>query len=370
MPLQKQFTCKIFDQDGTTFLKNFVQIKNVPSFKSRLNGIYGECVLDLDLPFDNFDEGTSIDFMNIVKIYALTLDSATQTETLIYTGFISKYEPYIVGTGEEGVKVTLLSLGSLLSFSYYKNGSNFTVTHTTDDPETIGRAIIDHANTINGGSLLSYDNDTTDAVGQTVDVAFDDQKWFDALKKVGDLADTDWWWKIDEQGQYWLKDKPASATHAFTIGKDINSIRAPKDSEKVINDIQVRRSGGTATNYSDSDSQEAYGTGSGTPSGKRTKIINDTELTSADAADQRGNKEIEDNKDAKISATVEINDKYALETVKVGDTCEIRNFANANSFFSSNMMIAGVHYKGDTVVVDLERHSRDLGAELDSFVNG
>ena len=91
MAQQKQFTIKIYDQDGTTFLKNIVKPKNIPTFTSTLNGGYGQCILDLNLAFDDFDEGASINFMNMVKIYALTIDSKVQSETLIYTGFISQY---------------------------------------------------------------------------------------------------------------------------------------------------------------------------------------------------------------------------------------------------------------------------------------
>ena len=148
------------------------------------------------------------------------------------------------------MRVTLLGLISLLSYSYYKDGANFTVTHSTDDPETIGRAIIDHFNMIYGGSLLSYSGSTTDAVGQTVDVTFEDEKSIGACGKSGSLG-----YRLvvegRRSGQYWLMDKPAGATHTFIIGKHVDSIKAKKDSEKVINDVQVRRSGGTATNYSE-----------------------------------------------------------------------------------------------------------------------
>ncbi len=61
---------------------------------------------------------------------------------------MSKYDTYIEQDGSEGVRMTCLGLVSLLAASYYKNGSSFTVTHSTVDPETIGRAIIDHVNSI------------------------------------------------------------------------------------------------------------------------------------------------------------------------------------------------------------------------------
>lgn len=366
MPLQRQYLAKVFDKDGSTFLKNFTtgrngKIKNVPTFSARVNGGYGECVLDLNLPFDDFDEGTSIEFMNIVKIYAVTIESKTQTETLIYTGFISEYEPYIDGTREEGVRVTLLGLVSLLTFSYYKSGASFTVTHSSDDPETIGREIIDHVNSIYTASYFSYDNDSTDAVGTAVSATFTDKKWFDALKMTGEVAGTNWWWKIAEDGKYWLKAKPSSATHTFTIGKDVDSITAPKNAENIVNDVDVRWSSGTAAD-SDSTSQTNYL--------KRTKIVNESGLTDSSAGTQRAAKEVDDNKDPKIRATVVVNSKYDLESIKVGETCQIANYNKDSTFFNSNMMIAATHYLGDLVRVELDQEATNFARELDSFVNG
>lgn len=371
MPLQKEYNIKIYNQDGTTFVTSVsgAQIANEIQFSSKLNGGFGQCILEFvgdDYKFDSFGEGTTIDFMNIVKIYAVSANNPTGT--LIYVGYMSKYEPFIEIGGREGCKVTLLHVSTLLSKSFYKNGSSYTVTHTSDDAETIGRAIITHFNTIFGGSLLSYTDATTDAVGTNVDITFTDQKWFDALKKTGELAGNDWWWKIDEQGQYWLKDKPASSTHTFMVGRHIDSIIAPKDSEKIYNDLQVRRSGGTTSDYSDATSQGTYGTGS-TPAGKYSKIISDTSLTSADAADRRGNKFINDNKDAKIKATLMINNEYDLETISVGETCDVRNYSKDSSFFDDNMMIASIMYMGNNVKIDLLEEPSAFMDEMDEFVN-
>ena len=335
-------------------------LKNSPSFSSQINGGYGECILDLDVAFDSFSEGTNINFMNIVKIYAV--DTTNVRGRLIYTGFISKYTPYIDSKSEEGVRVTVLGMVSALALSYYKNGTNFAVTHSAQDPETIGRAIVDHYNTIYSGSLLTYDGDSTDAVGATVSFVFTDQKWIDALKKTGELAGTDWWWKIDETGKYWLKAKPSAATHVFTIGRDIVTIEATKDSEKVVNDVQVRRTGGTATDYSDATSQVTYG--------KRTKILSDTSMSDVTTANQRGNKEIADFKDSKVKATVTVNNTYDIESVKVGETCRISSYDYANTFFGTNMFIAAVHYSADSIRIELEQQGVQFGKELDTFVNG
>ncbi len=238
MSVTKHFVAQIYDQDGSTLLRTLTtempldttlpHLKSVPTFSTRINGGQGECVLDINFPFDNFEEGSTVNFMNIVKLYCVKVDrsAASQTQTLLYTGFVSKYDTYVEQDGSEGVRMTCLGLVSLLAASYYKNGSSFTVTHSTVDPETIGHAIIDHVNSIFGGSLFSYSGSTTSSVGTSVSITFTDQKWNDALKKTGELAGTDWWWKVDESGQYWLKAKPSSPTHTFTIRRDIVSLNA------------------------------------------------------------------------------------------------------------------------------------------------
>lgn len=380
MAIQRIYTIKAYDQDGSTRLANYNTqrpegsttgyVKSAPTFKSQINGGYGECVIDLALPFDDFGEGTTINFMNIVKIYAAKVDddTLTQSETLIYTGFISKYEPYIDGPGDEGVRVTLLGLVSLTALSYYKSGSAFAVTHTAADPSAIGQAIITHFNTIYGGSLLSYTGGSIDSVGTNVTFTFTDQTWAAALKKAWELSGTNWWWKIDASGVYYLKQKPSTATHTFTIGKDIARINAPKDSEKVVNDVQVRRTGGTASNFSDSTSQSTFGTGS-PATGKRTRIIDDTSIADATTATQRGNKEINDNKDEKITTSMEINTNYDIESVEVGETCKIRNFDGSSTFFDDNMMIVAVQYNGDTITIELEEQTANLGNELSSLIS-
>src|SRR5947209_7874575 len=137
MPVTKKFLAKVYDQDGTTLRKTFVyertadgssHLKAGPSFHTRINGGQGELVLDVKAPFDDFDEGVSVKLMNIVRLYAVVTDDATkaQTSTLVYTGYVSRYEPY-VEQGGEGVRVTCLGLASLLTKSYFKTGGSMTV---------------------------------------------------------------------------------------------------------------------------------------------------------------------------------------------------------------------------------------------------
>lgn len=360
MIVNKQFQVKIYASNGSTFLRTLKpsEIKNSPTFTSQINGGFGECVLQLSLPFDAFGEGVSIDFMNIVKIYAM--DEDNKDGRLIYTGFISSYRPYIDGA-KQGVDVTLLGLVSLLSFAYYKNGSSFTVSQSAKDPAFIVKAIIDHFNTIYAGSLLGYDSGSTtvDTVGTNVTYNFVDRKWNEALEDTFGLAGAGWWWAIDKQGQLYLKQKPASATHTFTIGKDIDHLEVEKSSEKVINMVQVRYTGGATYDASDATSITDFG--------RREEIVSDTNIQNVGTATQRANQEVNDNKVEKIKARMIINASYDLETIKVGDTCKIQNLIVGQSIFSNNMQIVTVDYAFNQVTIELEEMTR-FAKELQTLI--
>lgn len=368
MALQKQYLIKMFDPDGATFIKNIPQgdggLKNIPTFKARINGGFSECVLDFDLPWDNFGEGGQIDFINIGEVWVT--DASNPLGRRVYRGFVSKYEPYIDGT-QEGVKVTLLGLVALLSRSYYKSGSTFAVTHSAQDPEAIAKAIIDHFNTIFGGSLINYAGGSTQTVGTAVTVTFTDQRWIEAMTKTISLAGTDWWWFVDQDGLFQFKAKPGAYTHTFTVGKDIDSINVQKTSETVINDIQVRGASGGTADVSDATSQTTYGTGS-PATGKYSNIISDSSLGDSNAMNQAGNKSLGDNKDATVSSSLVVNNKYDIESVHIGQTCQLANYNHSNNFFSNNMLIVAIEYFGDSIKIDVEKETFNVGAALAGLI--
>src|SRR4051812_568101 len=110
MRKDKKYLVKIYEQDGTTIIKTLstekpadgsMHVKNVPSFRTTINGGQGELVLDLEAPFDSFSEGTVVKHMNVVRVYAVVVDGVaiSQATTLIYTGFMSQYEAYLEADG-------------------------------------------------------------------------------------------------------------------------------------------------------------------------------------------------------------------------------------------------------------------------------
>jgi hypothetical protein len=363
--LQRQFQLKVLGQDNSTFVATIPlsKEKSPPTFTSKLNGGQGQCVIDLDLPFDDFTEGTTIKFMNIMQLWVT--DAANPLGRCIYTGYISRYEPYI-DSGQEGVRVTCLGLGSLLTESYYGSQPGYAVAQTGVDPEAIAKAIIDNFNSAFGGSLISYSG-TTSCVGTNVTKTYTTRKWSEALNDTVNLAGTGYWWHV-HNGQFYFQAKPSLPTHTFTIGLNIISLNAPKDSEGVINEAIVTRNGGVQKQYQDTSSQSTYGTGN-PATGRRTILLTDSSYD-LNASDQAGNKQIADTKDAKVSCRVVVNLNYDIDSIRCGQTCQFSNFKLASSFFgSNNLQIVTMNYRGDTVELELEASQYNFGIALSQFVN-
>lgn len=360
--VEKRFTIKVYAPDGTTLRKTLDPrlLRGTPSFTSRINGGFGECRIELHLPFDDFDEGTVVDFMNIVKIYES--DAQNTSGRLIYTGFVSAYQPFVKGS-DQGVTIVLLGLVSLLALAYYKNGASFTVTHSAVDPSAIMKLIIDHFATVNTKGLIGYNGSgtTVDLTGTTVSYTFTDQKWLDALTAIAKTAPAGWWWSIDATGQLYFKNKPASATHTFTIGKDIDELIVDKSSEGIVNATQVRYSGGGTSDASDGTSITNFE--------RRESIIDDQRITIAGTAAARAAAEIANFKDEKVKATLVVNSQYDIETIKVGDTCKIRNLSTASTTFTDNMQIVSVRYEWDRVTLELEDLTGKFAVELAKSVS-
>lgn len=351
----KKFLYKVFDFNGNALgVLNPAKVVSKPSFKEEINKGQGEMVITYVEDFDNFDT-TLIAHMNIVKVYAVDEDNALGR--LIYTGLIEEPVPFVDGA-KIGVKIKLVGLVSLLQNSYYKDGANFDVTHTTVDPGAIVKAIIDHFNTIYPAGLIGYAGGNVDNVGQVVTYTFSDDKWLDAIKEIHGYTTTDWWWRINPDGEVYFQDKPASATHTFTIGKDVAKLEIPDSAKKVVNDLRYR-DGLVDRDYSDATSQTSYG--------KRSAIISDTSTTDATTIGQFGNKYIAEKKDPQERAIVVINDAYDLESIRVGDTCKFKNLLLNSSILSDNMQITSISYSSNQVTLELEEKV-NLETELRTFI--
>lgn len=351
----KKFLYKIFDFNGNALgILNEQKIISTPSFKEEINKGQGEMTITYVEDFDDFDD-TLIAHMNIVKLYVI--DENNPLGRLLYTGLIEEPVPFVDGANI-GVKIKVVGLVSLLQNSYYKDGVNFDVTHTAEDPADIVKAIIDHFNTVYPAGLIGYAGGNIDNVGTTVTYEFSDDKWLDAINAIHDYTDSDWWWAIGADGEVYFKDKPASATHTFTVGKDVKKLELPDSVKKVVNDLQYR-DGVVDRDYDDATSQAAYGL--------RSEIVEDTSTTDATTIGQYGNKYIAEKKDPQKRSSVTISDDYDIESIRVGDTCKFKNFKLGATILTDNMHITSLSYSPGSVNIELEEKV-NLETELTKFI--
>ena len=369
--MEKRFNIQVFDSDAD--FKGTVsqdKIKNKISFEEEVNGGQRQLVLSLAYDFDDFP-----DFLtpfNFIRVFAVTTENPKGI--LIYSGWISQITPFI-SDRNEGVEVVAMGLATMLNLSLYKDGSNFDVTETSFDPKTAVDNVIAHhqseypptsgnewvgTNAVSENGIPIRAGGNVDTVGTTIDsFTFQKQRWFGAMQKCLELSGLDWYWKVDKGGDVFFKQKPASATHIFTIDKDVQRLKAPQNIENIINDVTVEYDVGTSQD-SDATSITNYG--------RRERYINESTSSQSGSAGEIAAQKIAENKEPKIAVELTVNDEYDIESIQAGDSCTIQNYKKDATILNENMFIVSMKYQQDKVVLRLEQKGLDFGGSLLAFV--
>lgn len=358
MNLIKKYQVKVFEKDGITLIEtiNPNEIRNKISFKSSMNSGLGELRIVLNRKFDDYDEGGMVDIINIVKVFEF--DAVNINPKLIYTGFVSQYTPFTKGDAD-GVEMTCLGLISMFKFSKFTDGGNFTFSRSAEDPSVTMQAIVD-----------SFDLDYSDlvttnltSIGTDITPTFEKQDHFQALQQTFEQTGGGHYWTLDENGVLNLVENPTTATHTFTIGKDVQGINTEKSSEEVINNVTLFYGAllGSSINSTDAISINNYG--------KREEIFNDSNITDATTAQQFVDQKIAENKDLKIKAIVQLNQDFNFENISPGDTCKILNRNADDTTFSNNMQIISTSYTPEIMTLQISAFRLSFGKELQKFIS-
>jgi hypothetical protein len=127
----KKFLYKVYDSSGT-YLDTLTDVITEPTFTQEINLPSSEMVLRLARNPDDFDEGNTVAFDNIIKIYVK--DYETTNFQFLFQGRIVAYKP-IFGV-DEGIEITLYSLGERLDNMIYGLGGTVEQTQDTGTSET------------------------------------------------------------------------------------------------------------------------------------------------------------------------------------------------------------------------------------------
>ena len=360
--MNKNYNIKIYDKDGT-FLSTVdsSRRKNKIRFSEIINGGQQELNLDLKYDFDNYPS-YFVPF-NFIRVYAVT--SASPKGTLLYSGWISK----VTGL-TDGIQVTSLGLASMFNLSLYKDGSNFDVAKTDEDPATIVNDIIATFQAeyppSSGYEWIGTDEvigirtgGHVDTVGTTVNFTFKKMTWLRAMQKCVELAGGTWFWYVDKGGDVYFREKPSTPTHKFTIDKDVQDFNIPHSIEQITNDVTVAYSGGTVQSF-DSTSINNYG--------KREIYVDESSSSDSGSAQQIADQKVAEGKDRKVATTLVINNAYDIETIRAGDTCQVMNYRKDSNILIDNMLIVQADYAEDTIKLRLEEQGLDFGGTLQKFV--
>ncbi len=364
----KKFLYEIFENDGTFIgiLPVRLPVKpnrsqvlplNLPQIVNEINSGQGQLNIQTNQKFDSFDEGGLIAHNNIVKMY--TWDDVNHlTPILMYTGIMLTYVPWIEG-GKEGVIIQCVGRSSELSADYYTSGGNFSFNKNLKASD-IFEDIIDNFRLSYPDSDINYTGPSVEDSVTVLDIDFAQKKHKKAIEKIMENSPPGFWWSIESDGTANYKSKPSSATHTFNLKKHLGRTEVNKSMENVINKVIVESSApGSPHTADDAPSQSAYGI--------RSIYITDTSLKTNATAQARADAELDNNKDIKRRTSLRVNSLYDIETIKVGDTCQVINYDNSGSLLDTNMQIVKVKYDGFFAVLTLEQNFLSLEKQLNTF---
>lgn len=266
---------------------------------------------------------------------------------VLFTGYISKFVSQF--GSQETTIVTLMSYGAELDNYILEDGSNTTVSYTSDDPTTILQDVLDKFT--GAGGLVDYDSTSTTMTGTSVSYDFKVNTILEAVKKCLDLSPTDWYWRLNMADNIiHFRPRPTTPSHTFVLGKHIQNLQLEQHIEEIVNKVYFTggdTGGGTNlfNKYSDATSIAAYRQG--------VKKITDVQVITNAEAQTISETEINRLKDPIYRSQITILDKvYPIEEIELGQLIAFKNFGN---FIDSlTMQIVGLTYSPDSVVLQLD----------------
>ena len=314
--MRKTFLYKVYDSNSN-YIKTWSDVVSSLSFDWNINSGFGETTVRLQRYFDSFGEEDDVALNNEVQVYCI--DGDNSSGSIIYSGYISGYAPVLDGANEY-VDVTLLGYTSTLEDDILKNGSNTIVTYNSYDPSNIISDI-----------FTKYDNKITTGVinltGTTISYIFNTSTFLQAIRKIRELAPSGWYFYIDAQNKLHFKKKNTVADHTLIIGKHLTSVKPEKRLENVKNVVLFVGNGVY---------KEYVRAGSITDYGRRVEVIQDKRVTQEATADIMADTFLDDHETVEIRTNVRVIDNniisnglgYNIETIKPGDTVQIKGFGS------------------------------------------
>lgn len=363
----KNITIKVFRPNGD-FIKVW-ENATFKGFRKEINSGLGPCVIELGEVFNY--SGNDLKLNNEVKIYITDNDTIGEEdkEKLIYSGYISRYVPWVEDK-KEGITVNLLGYHTKLSQDIWKNGTTITFNYSgsATDIGTIFRSLMDRYVAESTNPKLCYGLGNIQLTSTTTEYKFEAITYRDAIDILRKLAPANWFWYVDEYGQVWFKVKDSTPTHTFILGKDFSKVRVERSMEKIKNAVLL---------YSDNLDKLKFYTNAGSiiDYDRRVMRMSDDRVGVEADMDKIGQGLVAEHKDPNVKVIVEILDNnedekfgYDIEEINPGDTCRLSGFDESLSdIFEDNMLITCVDYTLNKAIVTIEPMRAGIVVEIDNI---
>jgi hypothetical protein len=147
----------------------------------------------------------------------------------VFSGYVYEWDARY---GEDNsINVRLMSHAAELSQAVVTNGSNTTVTYTSQDHGAILKDLItDYA------GKISWTSDSIDTTGVSISQTFRLATIYEAIKAVFNQSPSGWYFYVHVgDNLLHFHEKSTTADHTFTLGKDIKSLKLRKSLEGLVN---------------------------------------------------------------------------------------------------------------------------------------
>lgn len=330
------------------------RILNVPKIIREVGKAAGEIELQLAYPYDAspYGSATGINLFDLVKIYAV--NAANPNGKLMYQGHIVEIEGVLEEDGDRTI-IRIHPIDALLASTLYVTGGTYAKSYAGGDIDTMFADVVTSVNAVIGTSFFTNDSGNP---GKSITVDFTRLTHTAQLEKAAAFLDADWYWRIDADGTIKLAEFSVTADRTFTLGLDVQRLRVGKSIKDVKNGTLVAW-GATPTIafYQDATSKSDYG--------PRQEVIEDSAIGNSGSADEAGNGNTNRKKDSKTKTELVINATYAIENIKPGETCQIRNVKSGTAQMLSGVLrILRVEYDGAVATLQLSELMDNLGDEF------
>lgn len=364
MSREKSVKIKIFNRLGV-FQGEIDNSKllSFPVWSEEINLGFSTMSLNLGYKFDEIP--SYIQDKNIIEIYVISKNYPLGK--LKYRGEVSNIETPANLT-DESVIVHVFPDSGLTGRSPYKDGTNYTINISGDDPADVMKDIFDDIKGDYSGRL-DYKADSVDDVGVSIAMDIENQLWKDAIDKVFEVVDANWYYRYSPEvisgvanTYFYMKEFGTEPDYTFWIDRDVSELSPISESGEIVNQQTVIYNGGSVT-VQNSGSITNYGLHEPPP-------ITDTNINDLTTANQKANHIINNKKDPRLSGSVIIfSDKLDVDDLHVGQTCKIKGHKQSTSLIQGELLkITKIDYNYETVKISFGELEDSMHRWLDKFL--